>query len=177
MEVWTLVRSKPTMTMLLVRYLMIVLVVFSGCFILVSPVIFFPLTLLLGFLLYLLMGSQKIEYEYSYYAGDFRVAKIKNMSKRKDLLEISMDDILLVAPQGHEKLKAYENPNQSYEICDYSSREKSHSYYVMVCKSDKKMRKLYFEPDIKLLQAMQEKNRQKIILSDKMIEELKEEPA
>ena len=67
MEIWTLVKSKPTSKMLVGRYLLVVLLVFSGCFIIVSPLFFLLTTIILAVVLRFVVVNQRIEYEYSFY--------------------------------------------------------------------------------------------------------------
>lgn len=163
MEIWTLVKSKPTPKMLLGRYLLVVLLVFSGCFIIVSPLFFLLTTVILAIILRLVVVGQRIEYEYSFYDGDIRIAKIKDKRKRKELLHLVGDDIILVAPEDHEALRAYENPNATYTVMDASSHEKEYEAYILVCKNRKEICKVRFEPDERFLAAMKEKCPRKVI--------------
>lgn len=163
MEIWTLVKSKPTSKMLVGRYLLVVLLVFSGCFIIVSPLFFLLTTIILAVVLRFVVVNQRIEYEYSFYDGDIRIAKIRDKRKRRELLHLVGDDVILVAPEGHEALRTYENPNVTYTRMDVSSHEKDREAYLLICKDRKEICKVRFEPDKRLLAAMKEKCPRKIM--------------
>ena len=52
-----------------------------------------------------------IEYEYTYYDGEFRFARIKAKRKRKGLGRVQMEDVLALAPKGTRSVYKYENDN------------------------------------------------------------------
>ena len=49
----------------------------------VSPVMFLVPTIIFGVIWYLFAFRSEVEYEYTYYDGDLRFAKIRNKAKRK----------------------------------------------------------------------------------------------
>ena len=51
----------------------------------VSPVIFLVPTIIFGVIWYLFAFRSEVEYEYTYYDGDLRFAKIRNKAKRKKI--------------------------------------------------------------------------------------------
>ena len=63
----------------------------------VSPVMFLVPTIIFGVIWYLFAFRSEVEYEYTYYDGDLRFAKIRNKAKRKKIAYLSMDDVLTIA--------------------------------------------------------------------------------
>ena len=66
----------------------------------VSPVMFLVPTIIFGVIWYLFAFRSEVEYEYTYYDGDLRFAKIRNKAKRKKIAYLSMDDVLTIAPKA-----------------------------------------------------------------------------
>ena len=60
----------------------------------VVPVFFIVPAAIGGTLWYFLSFHSDIEYEYIYYDGEFRFAKIRAKSKRKNLGEVQMEDVI-----------------------------------------------------------------------------------
>lgn len=75
----------------------------------VSPVMFLVPTIIFGVIWYLFAFRSEVEYEYTYYDGDLRFAKIRNKAKRKKIAYLSMDDVLTIAPKGDRSIYKYEN--------------------------------------------------------------------
>lgn len=55
-----------------------------------------------GLIAYLMIMAQNTEFEYSYFDGELRFAKIKNKSRRKRLGIYSMESVAAIAPQVTE---------------------------------------------------------------------------
>ena len=116
----------------------------------------------LFFILGVLFTRRSIEFEYSYFDGDVRFAKIISKSKRKDLRGYVMDNVLVIAPEGDRSVYNYENDAQAKKR-DLSSGQKNAKVYVMVAKTEHGMEITKFEPDEKYLDAVCIKYPQKVI--------------
>uniref|UniRef100_UPI0040561FAD DUF6106 family protein n=1 Tax=Agathobacter sp. TaxID=2021311 RepID=UPI0040561FAD len=116
----------------------------------------------LAFILGFIFTRRRTEYEYSYFDGDVRFAKIINKSKRKNLRGYVMDNILIIAPEGDRSVYNYENDAQAKKR-DLSTGRKDVKVYVMVAKTESGMEVTRFEPDEKYLDAVCVKYPQKVI--------------
>ena len=75
----------------------------------VNPVIFLIPGIAFALVWYFQAFRSDIEYEYTYYDGEFRFARIKAKSKRKAIGSVQMDDVLGFAPRGDRSVYKYEN--------------------------------------------------------------------
>ncbi len=94
-----------------------------------------------------------VEYEYTYYDGDLRIAKIKNKAKRKRIAAISMEDVIIIAPKGDRSVYKYENDNQ-LQHKSFTSGAPDAKVYEMIFKGEKNVIRYEFEPDEEMLDAM-----------------------
>lgn len=124
-------------------------------FVLISVAVLF-------FILGILFTKRSLEYEYSYFDGDIRFAKIISKSKRKNLKGYVMDNILVIAPEGDRSVSNYEN-NAQAKIRNLTSGKKDAKVYVMVAKTENGMEIVRFEPDATYLDAVCVKYPQKVV--------------
>lgn len=96
---------------------------------------------------------RNIEYEYTYYDGELRMAKITNKAKRKNLICINMEDVVTIAPKGDRSIYKYEKDG-NYKYKDLTSGNKSAKVYAIIFKGDKGMYRYEFEPDTDMLNAI-----------------------
>lgn len=116
----------------------------------VTPVIFLVPTILFGVVWFLFAFRSETEYEYTYYDGDLKFAKIKNKSKRKNLASINMEDVLLIAPKGDRSVYKYET-DKSVTFKNIASGMEGTKVYAIVCKGEKGIVRYEFEPDEAML--------------------------
>ena len=102
------------------------------------------------------------EFEYSFFDGDVRFAKVMNKSRRKALKSFSMDEVIQIAPAGDRCVYKYEN-DQSVKVIDYTSGYKDVPYYDMIVKNQDQISLIKFEPDEKYLDAVCVKYAQKVV--------------
>ena len=127
-----------------------------SCFLManfVSPGLFFVPSVIFFFVWVWRKFYSKIEYEYTYYDGELRIAKIINKAKRKNLLAVHMDDVLAIAPKGDRSVYKYEN-DDALKYKDFSSGDKEARVYELVFKGEKDMCRYEFEPDEEMLDAI-----------------------
>lgn len=117
---------------------------------------------ILCFILGVVFAKRSMEYEYSYFDGDVRFAKIISKSKRKNLKGYVMDNVLVIAPEGDKSVYNYENDAQAKKR-NLVSGQKDAKVYVMVAKTENGMEVTRFEPDEKYLNAVCIKYPQKVI--------------
>lgn len=127
-----------------------------------APVIFLIPAVIFGLLWYFTGFRGDIEYEYTYYDGEFRFAKIKAKSKRKNIARIQMDDVMALAPKGDRSVYKYENDkNLTYK--DLTSGDPDAKIYEMVCKGEKGLVRYEFEPDEEMLSEVMVKYPRSVI--------------
>lgn len=105
--------------------------------------------------------GQNVEYEYSYFDGELRFAKIKNKSRRKNLATYSMESVVTIAPAGDRSVYNYENGGE-LKIVDYSSGLKDVPYYDIVIKSPDANVLIKAELDDKFVTEVEKKYRAKV---------------
>ena len=155
MEVYVLVPVRKTVVAKVVGTLMLVLAVVS----LLAACLTSGITLC-GIVWFVLMGNSK-EFEYSYFDGEVRFAKVLNKNRRKSLGGYPMDDVIQIAPAGDRSVSQYER--EGVKVIDYTSHDKDTAYYDMVLKKEGETLLIKFEPDDKYLEAVEFKYRQKVI--------------
>ena len=94
-----------------------------------------------------------IEYEYTYYDGDLRIAKIKNKARRKRIAVVNMEDVILIAPKGDRSVYKYENDN-SLKCKKLISGNSDAKIYELICKGENEICRYEFEPDEAMLDEM-----------------------
>ena len=104
-----------------------------------------------------------VEYEYTYYETDVRIAKIINKAKRKDLVEVNMEEVIMVAPKGDRSVYKYEN-DKSAKYKNFTSGDKSVKVYELIHKTSSGICRYEFEPDEEMLQAMKIKYPHTVII-------------
>lgn len=161
LEVYVLVPVRKSMAMNFLGIFTLVLGIISlvlSCF---SFLFAIPMLILGGIGILLTFYSRK-EYEYSYFDGEVRFAKVMNKSRRKSLGIYSMDEVIQIAPAGDRSVYKYEN-DSNLKVKDYSSNISGTPYYDMIVNKDGAMTLIKFEPDEKYLDAVAVKYPQKLV--------------
>lgn len=161
LEVYVLVEKKKTLWMKFLTILCFVIGAYFMYATLVGLIIYFAIAVPFLALGWFLKG-RNLEYEYSYFDGDFRFAKIISKQKRKELIGYDIENIVVIAPKGDRSLYQYEN-NAQVKTRDLSSGSKDAKVYGMVAKTEEGYHMTWFEPDEKYLDAVCIKYRQKVV--------------
>ena len=161
LEVYVLVEKEKTLLMKILNVLCFVV----GAYFLYATVrvsiIFFSISIPL-IALGIFLKNRDMEYEYSYFDGDFRFAKIISKQKRKELIGYDIENIIVIAPVGDRSVYQYEN-NPQVKRRDLSSGKKDAKLYALVAKTEEDYQMTIFEPDEKYLDAVCIKYRQKVV--------------
>lgn len=112
----------------------------------VVPFIFAIPALIGAVLWYFLSFRSDVEYEYTYFDGELRFAKIKGKSRRKSLGEVQMNDVLAFAPKGDRSVYKYEN-DKSLGYKNLTSGNPDAKVYELVFKGEKGVNRYEIEPD------------------------------
>lgn len=117
------------------------------------PVLFTFPAVIFAIVWYFQSFRSDIEYEYTYYDGEFRFARIKAKRKRKSQGKVSMEDVLAIAPKGDRSVYKYEN-DKSVAYKNLTSGEESAKVYELIFKGEKGINRYEFEPDEEMLDAV-----------------------
>ncbi len=119
----------------------------------VAPLAFFiPALIVVGIWIWQSFFSN-VEYEYTYFDGELRLAKITNKARRKNLADVNMEEVLALAPKGDRSVYKYENDN-TLKCKVFTSGDTSAKVYELICKGEKGMCRYEFEPDEEMLDAI-----------------------
>lgn len=106
--------------------------------------------------------TRNYEYEYSYFDGEIRFAKIINKSSRKTLKGYTMDEVTIISPSGDRSVYRYEY-EEKLNVRDFTSGKKDAKVYVMIARGSNTMDMVKFEPDEKFLNEVCIKYSQKVV--------------
>ena len=162
LEVYVFVEKKKSLAMKILTALLFVIGAYFMYETLRGWILFFAIAVpFLAIAWYL--HTKQMEYEYSYFDGDFRFAKIYNKQKRKNLRGYEVDDVVIIAPEGDPSLHRYEK-NPQVKTRDLTSGYKNEGkVYCLVAKTEERYEMTKFEPDEKYLDAVCIKYRQKVV--------------
>lgn len=119
----------------------------------IAPLLFIIPALILAVIWYFVCFRSDIEYEYTYYDGDLRFARIKAKRKRKGMGNIQMEDVISIAPKGDRSVYKYENDNNL--VCkNLTSGRPDTKVYELIFKGEKGICRYEFEPDEDMLDAI-----------------------
>ena len=119
----------------------------------VSPLLFF-LPAILVMVLWVWQGFfSNVEFEYTYFDGDLRFAKIRNKAKRKKIADINMEDVVILAPKGDRGVYKYEN-DKNLKCINLTSGRADAKVYELIVKNEEGFMRIEFEPDEEMLNAM-----------------------
>ncbi len=169
MEIYVLVERRRTIAYQFLGALVLAATIL--CFIAAMAVYLMIIpTVVLGCVWFFFFYHYSKEFEYTYFDGEIKFARIMSKSRRKNLLAISMDDVLQIAPGGDRSVYKYENDNKIIRK-DMTSGIKGAPYYVLVVRDEKKgLMMIKFEPDDRFLDTVEMRHGQKLIRRPKEVE-------
>ena len=160
-EVYVLVERKKSTLMRVVTAAVLAIGILFALFSMIAPLFLSGALILLVVWYFFLFRSSK-EYEYSFFDGELRFAKIMNKSRRKRLRVFTMDEVIQIAPAVDRSIYKYEQDNTVKKI-DYTSGNKDVPYYNLIMKNEDGINMISYEPDDKYLDAICVKYGQKVI--------------
>ena len=111
---------------------------------------------------YFVFINLSIEFEYLYADGGLRIHRIMGKARRKKVFDCEKEDVQFVAPSDSYMLKDYENANT--KLADYSSGRKDGKVYAMIYQKGSESRKVLFEPNEKMINAMRRAYLRKMVV-------------
>ncbi|MGN0505116.1 MAG: DUF6106 family protein [Lachnospiraceae bacterium] len=122
-------------------------------FLMLAGVVFVGLT-------YYVLPRLSVEYEYVFCDGQLDFDKISGGMKRKNMLRIDFEQLVVIAPKNSHALDGYRH--NGVTVKDFTSLEENHKVYGLVVTGGEKPTLIYFEPNEKMLAAMKQKAARKI---------------
>lgn len=101
------------------------------------------------------------EYEYVFCDGQVDFDKISGGVKRKTMLRVDFEKLVVIAPKNSHSLDGYRHNGVS--VKDFSSLDENAKVYGMVITGGEQNTLIYFEPNEKMLAAMKQKAPRKIM--------------
>ena len=151
-EVYVLVEKKKSIFLRFFTVFSYAMAAVSALFVVLGAYIFVP-SAVFGILIGCFLQTRNYEYEYSYFDGDVRFAKIINKANRKNLPGYTMEEVVAIAPMGDASIAQYEKDTH-LRIRRLNSGFAGRELYVMVAKGAKGVELVHFEPDQKYLDAI-----------------------
>ncbi len=137
--------------MVLVWFLLTCLNLFFAIF--VFPLFILP-TMLFGFVWFWWNYRTDIEFEYVYFDGDIRIARIKDKRRRKNIVWATMEEsVVAIAPKGDRSVYKYEN-DKSIPYRNIGSGIPGAKVYELIIKKEKGLIRYEFEPDQDMVEAI-----------------------
>ncbi len=159
-----LIKRKSTLSGILLRALSIVLIVGCVFVFLFFGIIGLILEMIACYLAFFIFRMTSVEYEYIYLSGELGIDKVMGKSKRKKLARIDMSTVEVVAPVGHDELSEYKNKKCLYK--DYTSLMNLNTVYSVYYRKDSDLLKIDFEPNSKIMEAMQLQSPRKVFIQN-----------
>lgn len=94
--------------------------------------------------------SLNVEYEYLYINGNLDIDKIMSKSRRKEVFEMEINDLEVMALRGEAELKMY----QGLKAQDYSSGNTNSRQYEMIVIQNGEKKRIIFEPNDVIVDGM-----------------------
>ena len=110
---------------------------------------------------YYFVPKVSAEYEYVYCDGQVDFDRINGGARRKTLLKVEFDQMVIIAPKNSHALDGYKHGGVT--VKDFSSKDKNAKIYAMVVKNGEQTTVIYFEPNEKMLSIMKQKALKKIV--------------
>jgi hypothetical protein len=135
-----------------------------GCFVL--GFLTFKMILIILGLIFLAVGYYFLprlatEYEYVFCDGQLDFDKISGGAKRKTLMRVDFEKLVVIAPKNSHALDGYRH--NGVMVKDFTSLEENAKVYGMVVTGGDQQTLIYFEPNEKMLAAMKQKAPRKIM--------------
>lgn len=130
----------------------------------VAPLLFVIPAILVAVVFYFLHMETQVEYEYTYIEGRLSFAKITAKRKRKELAEVDMENLLLLAPADAPELMTYHSGSKKAAAADYTSGKGAQDVYEVVYKRGEDTAAIRFQPDANMLALIQKGNMQQVIV-------------
>lgn len=135
------------------KVLLIMLLVFTAVFFLMANLLhllYFVPMVIFGIAAFLFWRNTGIEFEYLQSDTSFAIDKIIHASRRKRLLDIHLNQVVLISVPDSPMLYRF----RQLRLVDYTDRIGEENLYVMVCNCRQEKKKLLLQLEPKMLEAL-----------------------
>ena len=126
----------------------------------------FAVCVVLMYLLYFLVTSINLEYEYSFTNGILDVDKIINARRRKSMLEINIRKMELMGDRMAPEFEKYLATESLKKVYACTHRDAEDLCFLVFVDHDGKEKMLLFNPNEGIKDAIRRYNPQKVVLSE-----------
>ena len=149
-----IVKRNETRAVKVKKAILIVLTVLSVPF-------FFPaITIIMLLVDVFLFGRMSVEYEYTFFEGDFAIDRVTNKATRRRMFAVKLKDVDVIAQANAPELRGY----QHIKALNFSTKIKGNQTYELVAKQGSEKVRVIFEPNEKLLEEMRRIEPRKVFL-------------
>ena len=152
MEVYVLVAKEKSLFIKTTALAFFVMAAMSTLYVVLGYIVFSPMALL-TWLVTFALRNRYVEYEYSYYDGELRFAKITNKKRRKELETYLMEEVITIAPVEDISIYPYLNEKNA-KVRDFTTGRQDAKVYVAVVKNANGMELVTYEPDEKYIKEV-----------------------
>jgi len=149
LEVYVLVTKQKSLLIKTTTLALFVMAAMSSLYVVLGYIAFFPMALITWIITFVLR-ARYVEYEYSYYDGELRFAKIINKKKRKELETYLMEEVITIAPAEDISIYPYLNEKNA-KVRDFTTGRQDAKVYVAVVKNANGIELVTYEPDEKYI--------------------------
>ncbi len=149
LEIYVLVSKEKSLFIKTTALACFVIGAMSTLYVIMGYLIFFPMAVIAWGIAFFL-HTRKYEYEYSYYDGELRFAKIINKKKRKELKGYAMEEVIAIAPIDDRSIQQYVN-DKNNKIRNLTTGNPQAKVYAAVVKNGNEIELVTYEPDEKYL--------------------------
>lgn len=157
-----MIKRNNTFAGLAARIASVLLVVICVMLYPILNIIAFGISVIAAYLVRYTFQTTSVEFEYIYFAGECRIDKIMAKRKRKSCMKVELERVEIIAPEGSEALKSYENKDCITK--KFVSGTEEGKKYIIYERKDSDLIKIIFEPNEAILKAMQAHSPRKVIL-------------
>lgn len=154
-------KKKVTAKDNLIKFLLVGGMIVSFALGFLADMVFIILGLVFLGVGYYFLPRLATEYEYVFCDGQVDFDRISGGVKRKTLLRVDFEKLVVIAPKNSHALDGYRH--NGVQVKDFSSMEEHARVYAMVIKGNEQNILIYFEPSDKMLAAMKQKAPRKIM--------------
>lgn len=157
-------KTQSTKDKVIVVSLFVFAVIISAVLSLVLSSGFFPIILVLSFgaAFYFSSYFRNTEYEYIFTNTELDIDAIYNRQKRKNVASVDLKNCTVITYLDNDEYKAKYSNNIKTD--DYSSGLHPENAYYLIRQVDGNMQKIIFEPNEKLVNAMEQKIGKRIFI-------------
>lgn len=160
-------KKKKPLAKFYSRLILILCIIFIVCGIIFTTGMFLPAFCLALFYFYYTLQIER-DYEYHLEDGVLTIDVIKGKRIRRQVHELNMKDLVVLAPNWHDAVKEYRRDGGSQKLkkYDYTSYDDDIPYQTMIIYEDKKKIKILLDLDEEWMRTIKMMDPTKVYMDD-----------